>query len=127
MLVLMLFACRPMQVRLVIIDEVHLLHDDRGPVLESIVSRTIRQVGGVQARLLAAAAAAMPTCLWCDGMLATALDLSLPACSQALHPPSSCTPALAAPGVALTGHANPAGWVCPPAPSPVLSVRASSE
>lgn len=31
-------------VRLVIIDEIHLLHDDRGPVLESIVARTIRQV-----------------------------------------------------------------------------------
>jgi pre-mRNA-splicing helicase BRR2 len=31
-------------VRLVIIDEIHLLHDDRGPVLESIVSRIIRQV-----------------------------------------------------------------------------------
>jgi len=31
-------------VRLVIIDEIHLLHDDRGPVLESLVSRTIRQV-----------------------------------------------------------------------------------
>ena len=31
-------------VRLLIIDEVHLLHDDRGPVLESIVARTIRQV-----------------------------------------------------------------------------------
>ncbi|KMU90181.1 ATP-dependent DNA helicase MER3 [Coccidioides immitis H538.4] len=30
-------------VRLVIIDEIHLLHDDRGPVLESIVSRTIRR------------------------------------------------------------------------------------
>ena len=30
-------------VRLVIIDEIHLLHDDRGPVLESIVSRTIRK------------------------------------------------------------------------------------
>lgn len=26
-------------VKLVIIDEVHLLHDDRGPVLESIVAR----------------------------------------------------------------------------------------
>ncbi len=33
-------------VRLLIIDEIHLLHDDRGPVLESIVARTIRQVGG---------------------------------------------------------------------------------
>jgi pre-mRNA-splicing helicase BRR2 len=31
-------------VRLVIIDEIHLLHDERGPVLESIVARTVRQV-----------------------------------------------------------------------------------
>lgn len=30
--------------RLVIIDEIHLLHDDRGPVLESIVARTQRQM-----------------------------------------------------------------------------------
>lgn len=30
-------------VRLIIIDEIHLLHDDRGPVIESIVSRTIRK------------------------------------------------------------------------------------
>jgi len=30
-------------VRLICVDEIHLLHDDRGPVLESIVSRTIRQ------------------------------------------------------------------------------------
>lgn len=30
-------------VRLIIIDEIHLLHDDRGPVLESIVARTIRK------------------------------------------------------------------------------------
>ncbi|KAK0672891.1 Sec63 Brl domain-containing protein [Cercophora samala] len=30
-------------VRLIIIDEIHLLHDDRGPVLEIIVSRTIRK------------------------------------------------------------------------------------
>jgi pre-mRNA-splicing helicase BRR2 len=29
-------------VRLIIIDEIHLLHDERGPVLESIVSRTLR-------------------------------------------------------------------------------------
>jgi len=35
-------------VRLVIIDEIHLLHDDRGPVLESIVARTIRQVETTQ-------------------------------------------------------------------------------
>ena len=31
-------------VKLIIIDEVHLLHDDRGPVLESIVARTIEQI-----------------------------------------------------------------------------------
>ncbi|KAH0852809.1 hypothetical protein HID58_093715 [Brassica napus] len=31
-------------VRLVIIDEIHLLHDNRGPVLESIVARTLRQI-----------------------------------------------------------------------------------
>lgn len=31
-------------VRLIIIDEIHLLHDDRGPVLEAIVSRTIRRM-----------------------------------------------------------------------------------
>lgn len=30
--------------RLIIIDEIHLLHDERGPVLESIISRTLRQV-----------------------------------------------------------------------------------
>lgn len=29
-------------------DEIHLLHDDRGPVLESIISRTIRQVEATQ-------------------------------------------------------------------------------
>ena len=29
-------------VKLVIIDEVHLLHDSRGPVLEAIIARTIR-------------------------------------------------------------------------------------
>ncbi|KCV68921.1 hypothetical protein H696_04341 [Fonticula alba] len=31
-------------VSLIIIDEVHLLHDDRGPVLESVISRTIRHI-----------------------------------------------------------------------------------
>jgi pre-mRNA-splicing helicase BRR2 len=31
-------------VRLIIVDEIHLLHDDRGPVLESILSRTIRRM-----------------------------------------------------------------------------------
>lgn len=31
-------------VRLIIVDEIHLLHDDRGPVLEAIISRTIRRM-----------------------------------------------------------------------------------
>ncbi|CAE7806857.1 Snrnp200 [Symbiodinium necroappetens] len=35
-------------VRLVIIDEIHLLHDSRGPVLEAIVARTIRQIETTQ-------------------------------------------------------------------------------
>lgn len=29
-------------VKLIIIDEIHLLHDSRGSVLESIIARTIR-------------------------------------------------------------------------------------
>jgi pre-mRNA-splicing helicase BRR2 len=29
-------------VKLIIIDEIHLLHDLRGPVLEALVARTIR-------------------------------------------------------------------------------------
>lgn len=29
-------------VRLIIVDEIHLLHDDRGPILEAIVARTLR-------------------------------------------------------------------------------------
>lgn len=36
-------------VKLLIIDEIHLLHDDRGPVLESIVARTVRQIESTQA------------------------------------------------------------------------------
>jgi len=35
-------------VRLLIIDEIHLLHDNRGPVLESIVARTVRQIETTQ-------------------------------------------------------------------------------
>ncbi|KAF5776704.1 putative RNA helicase [Helianthus annuus] len=31
-------------VKLIVIDEIHLLHDNRGPVLESIVARTVRQI-----------------------------------------------------------------------------------
>ena len=36
------------RLRLLIIDEVHLLHEDRGAVLESIVARTLRQVESSQ-------------------------------------------------------------------------------
>ncbi|XP_034244319.1 putative U5 small nuclear ribonucleoprotein 200 kDa helicase isoform X1 [Thrips palmi] len=35
-------------VRLIIIDEIHLLHDERGPVLESLVARTIRNIDTTQ-------------------------------------------------------------------------------
>ena len=31
-------------VRLIVIDEIHLLHDERGPVLETIIARTIRRM-----------------------------------------------------------------------------------
>lgn len=31
-------------VRLIIIDEIHLLHDDRGPVLEALAARTLRNI-----------------------------------------------------------------------------------
>ncbi|KAG8908173.1 DEIH-box ATPase [Tulasnella sp. 403] len=31
-------------VRLIIVDEIHLLHDERGPVLESILARTVRRM-----------------------------------------------------------------------------------
>ena len=34
-------------VKLLIIDEVHFLHDDQGSVLEALVARTLRQVSGV--------------------------------------------------------------------------------
>lgn len=33
-----------MLVKLIIIDEVHLLNDDRGSVIEALVARTLRQV-----------------------------------------------------------------------------------
>ena len=36
------------QVKLVIIDEIHLLHDSRGPVLEAVVARVLRQVEQTQ-------------------------------------------------------------------------------
>ena len=38
-------------VRLVILDEVHLLHDRRGPVLEALAARTLRQIETTQERV----------------------------------------------------------------------------
>lgn len=38
-------------VKLLIIDEVHLLHGDRGPVVESLVARTLRQVESSQSMI----------------------------------------------------------------------------
>ncbi|GLV40316.1 Brr2 U5 snRNP complex subunit [Carabus blaptoides fortunei] len=35
-------------VRLIIIDEIHLLHDERGPVLEALVARTLRNIESTQ-------------------------------------------------------------------------------
>lgn len=34
----------PTMVRLLLIDEVHLLHDERGAVIETLVARTLRLV-----------------------------------------------------------------------------------
>lgn len=39
------------KVRLLIIDEVHMLHDDRGAVIESLVARTLRQVESTQSMI----------------------------------------------------------------------------
>ncbi|KAJ1916792.1 activating signal cointegrator 1 complex subunit 3 [Mycoemilia scoparia] len=39
------------KVRLIIVDEVHLLHDDRGSVIESIIARTQRQVESSQSMI----------------------------------------------------------------------------
>jgi len=39
------------QVKLLILDEIHLLDDERGPVIESIVSRTLRQVESSQSTI----------------------------------------------------------------------------
>ncbi|XP_075249167.1 U5 small nuclear ribonucleoprotein 200 kDa helicase-like [Convolutriloba macropyga] len=48
-------------VKLIIIDEIHLLHDDRGPVLENIVARTIRNIENTQGEVrLAGLSATLP-------------------------------------------------------------------
>jgi activating signal cointegrator complex subunit 3 len=38
-------------VKLLIIDEVHLLHEERGPVIEVLVARTLRQVETTQSMI----------------------------------------------------------------------------
>jgi replicative superfamily II helicase len=38
-------------VKLLIIDEVHLLHEDRGAVIESVVARTLRMVESSQSMI----------------------------------------------------------------------------
>ncbi|CCF56555.1 hypothetical protein KAFR_0B02580 [Kazachstania africana CBS 2517] len=47
-------------VRLIIIDEVHLLHDQRGPVLESIVARTLWSAQVIERPRLVALSATLP-------------------------------------------------------------------
>lgn len=47
-------------VTLLIIDEVHLLNDDRGPVIETLVARTLRQVSRPRRRRTAAAPVESP-------------------------------------------------------------------
>ena len=55
-------CCGLQKVRLLIIDEIHLLHDDRGPVLESIVARTVRQIE--VSILLGSFSAKAAVCAW---------------------------------------------------------------
>lgn len=50
-------------VRLIIIDEVHLLHDERGPVLESIVARVLADVNRQTPIRLVALSATLPNFL----------------------------------------------------------------
>lgn len=38
-------------VKLLIIDEVHLLNDDRGPVIEALIARTLRLVEASQSMI----------------------------------------------------------------------------
>ncbi|SCU87351.1 LAFA_0E06216g1_1 [Lachancea sp. 'fantastica'] len=50
-------------VELLIIDEVHLLHDDRGPVLENIVARTLRDKTAAEKTRVVALSATLPNYL----------------------------------------------------------------
>ncbi|VAH88151.1 unnamed protein product [Triticum turgidum subsp. durum] len=51
-----------MLVKLIIIDEVHLLNDDRGSVIETLVARTLRQVESMQSMIrIVGLSATLPT------------------------------------------------------------------
>ncbi|CAD6202628.1 unnamed protein product [Miscanthus lutarioriparius] len=53
-----------MLVKLIIIDEVHLLNDDRGSVIEALVARTLRQVESMQSMIrIVGLSATLPTYL----------------------------------------------------------------
>ena len=52
-----------MRLRLLIIDEIHLLQDDRGPVLEALVARTLRLVEQTQSMIrIVGLSATLPNC-----------------------------------------------------------------
>ncbi|KAI4811088.1 hypothetical protein KUCAC02_014009, partial [Chaenocephalus aceratus] len=55
-------------VRLLILDEVHLLHEDRGPVLESLVARTIRQTDG-EKQAHCRCHHHLPDCMYCTHII----------------------------------------------------------
>ena len=51
------------RLKLLIIDEIHLLQDDRGPVLEALVARTLRQVEQTQSKIrIVGLSATLPNC-----------------------------------------------------------------
>lgn len=51
------------RLKLLIIDEIHLLQDDRGPVLEALVARTLRQVEQTQSMIrIVGLSATLPNC-----------------------------------------------------------------
>lgn len=73
--------------RLVIIDEVHLLHDERGPVLESIVVRALRTSEKTQQPIrLLALSATLPNAVDVARFLRVPLDRGLFTFSSAFRP-----------------------------------------
>ena len=75
-------------VRLLIIDEVHLLHEDRGAVIETLVARTLRQVSSFITSTSSRGKRAFVPLIWiiCQNLIPPAfLALTSPIC---IHPPS---------------------------------------